>query len=233
MALLNSQLSVWEIAFRWGGYDPDKSYIKTPLIVKDNFRLIVDQIFASHLDCETLSMNKYKGDDPLEAKYYIRYWLDPIKECIEGKSYSKDLFKFARIDRWEFLEWCTRHKVPLPEFWFPSGWGHGYEWPDYISDNEEPALEGESFNQRAVRIDERHRIEMACKQFAITLWLKEPSKNIKDIANTKEIQNLAGGENYEFETVLGWLGQIDPRDPSKKRGRKRKNNSGSNGSENL
>ena len=68
---------------------------------------------------------------------------------------------------------------------------------------------------------------MSCKQIALVLWHQDSAKNIKDIANTKEVQKFGGGENYEFGTVLDWLGQVDPRDPSKKRGPKRKNNSGS------
>ena len=226
MALLNNQLSVWEVSFRWAGYDPEKFYFRLPITVRDNFRLVIDQIFSSHLSCDTLSMNKYKGTDPLEAKYHIRYWYDPIQECIEGKSYSKDLLKFARINRYDFHEWCTRHKVPLPEFWFPTGWGLSYDWPDDTPEDQKNALDGESPKDSKVRLDDRHRIEMACKQIAITLWKKEPLKNIKDIANSNEIQKLGGGENYEFETVLEWLGKVDPRDPSKKRGPKRKNNTG-------
>lgn len=225
MALLIDQLTVWEIGFRWAGYDPDKFYYRIPLPVRDNFRLILNQIRTAHLQCITLLMDKYVGDDPETAQFYIRYWMDPIDECIAGRMYSPELLKFALIHRSDFQEWCARHKVPLPEFWFPTGWGIDYEWPDDEEDDE--VLLGESIKQHKVRIDDRHRIEMACKQIALSLWEKDPLKNIKDIANSNEVQKLGGGENYELETVLEWLGKIDPRDPSKKRGPKRKNNTGS------
>lgn len=224
MALLTNQLTAWEIGFRWAEHDPDKFYLLIPLAVRDNFRLIIDQIYAGHLQCETISSKKYNGDQLDEAKYYLRYWLPLIEDCIEGRKYSNELLKFARIDRWDFQEWCTRHQVPLPEFWFPTGWGLSYEWPDDTSENQKHPLDGESNQERKIRLDDRHRIEMACKQIALSLWQKDLSKNIKDIANSHEIQKLGGGENYEFETVLEWLGKVDPRDPSKKRGPKRKNN---------
>jgi len=233
MALLIDQLTVRELSFRWAGYDPDKFYLRTPLLVRDNFRLLIDQIFSARLSCETLSMDKYNGEDALEAKRFIRYWFDSIQDCIEGKSYSNELLNYARVDRWEFQDWCAGHKVPLPEFWFPAGWGIGYEWPDSIPEDQKQPLAGESFKQRKFRLDDRHRIEMACKQIAITLWAKEPNKNIKDIANSKEVQELGGGENYLLETVLEWLGEVDPRDPAKKRGPKRKNNTSSKKTEGL
>lgn len=224
MALLNDQLTVWELSFRWAGYDPDKLYFRIPLPVRDNFRLIIDQIYASHLNCETLSMTKYIGDESYSAKFHIRYWLNSIEDCVEGQKYSRELLHFARIDRHELHEWCTRHALPLPEFWFPNGWGVDYEWPDDTTDDQKKQLIGESLQESKVRLDDRHRIEMACKQIALTLWEKDPLKNIKDIANSNEVQKLGGGDKYELETVLEWLGKVDPRDPSKKRGPKRKNN---------
>lgn len=122
--------------------------------------------------------------------------------------------------------------MPLPEFWFPTGWGVDYEWPDDIPEDQKNALDGETTQESKVRLDDRHRIEMACKQIALALWKKDPSKNIKDIANSNEVQILGGGEKYELETVLEWLGKVDPRDPSKKRGPKRKYNTRS-GNSNL
>lgn len=231
MTLLIDQLTVWELGFRWAGYDPDKFYFRLPLPVRDNFRLLIDQIAAAHLQCDTLSMQKYLGKDREESRYYIRYWLPLIEDCIVGRHYSKELLKFASIDRGDFQNWCARHKAPLPEFWFPVGWGIDYEWPDDTPEDQKNAIEGESLKESKVRLDDRHRIEMACKQIALVLWKKEPLKNIKDIANSNEIQKLGGGENYEFETVLEWLGKVDPRDPSKKRGPKRKNNTGLGNSE--
>jgi hypothetical protein len=231
MALLINQLTVWELGFRWAGFDPDKIYLRIPLPVRDNFRLIIDQIYDSYLHCETLSTAKYLGTYKEEARYHLRYWINSIESCVEGESYDRELLKFARIDRNEFQLWCTRHKVPLPEFWFPVGWGVDYEWPDDTSEDQKSPLVGETVQESRIRLDDRHRIEMACKQIALTLWEKDPQKNIKDIANSNEVQRLGGGENYELETVLEWLGKVDPRDPSKKRGPKRKNNTGSENSD--
>lgn len=104
MALLNYQLSVWEIAFRWSGHDPHKFYFRLPMAVRDNFRLLIDQIYAGHLQCDNLSMQKYHGNHREDAKYYIRYWLSAIEDCLEGGKPYSEFLKFARINRSEFQE---------------------------------------------------------------------------------------------------------------------------------
>lgn len=227
MALLNDDLSVWDIAFRWAGYDPDKLWIRIPLLVRDNFRTLIHEIHHGHLDCWSLDMCKYHGNDPDEAKFHIRYWLDAIADCNNGKRYDRPLLKWATIERQSLQEWCERHKVPLPEFWFSPGWGIEYEWPDDTSEEEKKLQPDESAEKQKTRIDMRHRIKMACQQIAFSMWANNQQLTNKEIAISSEVQKLGGGSEYELETVQGWLSEVDPRDSSKKRGKKRKNNSGS------
>jgi hypothetical protein len=175
-------------------------------------------------------MSKYQGNDPDEAKLHIRYWLDAIEDCSRGKRYDKTLMKWAIIERQSLQLWCERHKIPLPEFWFPPGWGIDYEWPDDTPEEIKTLIPGESSEEQKVRIDERHRTQMACQQIGLKLWAKNPQLTNKEISLSDEVQQLGGGSEYEPETVHGWLSEVDPRSPSKKRGRKRKNNSGSGNS---
>lgn len=42
MPLLLNEFSVWEIGFRWAELDPDRYWIRKPLPVKDNFRLLME-----------------------------------------------------------------------------------------------------------------------------------------------------------------------------------------------
>lgn len=228
MTILADYLSVWDIGFRWAGNDPDKFYLRIPLAARDNFRTLINEIHHSRLECESLNTNKYHGDDPEEAKYYIRYWLDSVYDCTNGKRYDRKMLRWAGVGRQELQEWCERHKVPLPEFWFPHGWGIEYEWPDDTPAEITQPQFGESPKEKVARIDQRHRCEMACQQIALNLWLKDIQLTQKEIAITREVQELGGGSEYELDTVIEWLSKVDPREPSKKRGRKRKNNSGSN-----
>ena len=71
-------------------------------------------------------------------------------------------------------------------------------------------------------LDRRQRGKIACQEVAIRLWRTQPGADMKVIAGSQEVQKSAGGEDYEFEVVLRWLSEIDPRDPAKKRGPKKK-----------
>lgn len=138
MPLLNDHLTVWEIGFRWARLDPDRLWLRIPLLVRDNFRNLMDAILQGHLYCDTLALEKWSessGDDP---KSYIRHWLDDIYACIQGHHCKRELLKWAWIDRWAMQLWCERRGIPLPEFWFPAGWRLEYKWPQEPEHEEPP-----------------------------------------------------------------------------------------------
>ncbi|BBE51264.1 hypothetical protein OYT1_ch1726 [Ferriphaselus amnicola] len=227
MPILSEALTSWEIAFRWAGYDPDRYWFNIPMAVRDNLRLLAEEIHHGRLDCVSLEYSKYHGDDPEEAKLHIYYWLREITDCYWGKRFDRKLLKWAVIERQAMQEWCERHKVPLPEFWFPSGWGIEYEWQENFAPTS-AATSSDTFEPEPPHPPKNldyYRCKYACQQISLALWRDAPKSTIKDVANTPEVQNLGGGSSYDFETVCAWLGEVDPRDPSQKRGRRRKNNS--------
>lgn len=233
MPLLNDELSLWEIAFRWADYDPDRPRLSIPLPVRDHFRTLMDAILSGRLDCTSLFLTKYHPDtsNGFGPEYFIRYYIDDVYACIWGKKYNRKLLKWAQIERWALHQWCERQGVPLPEFWFPPGWKLEYEWP---SDEEEPKASTKDDDSSVKQPDaerpsitKHHRAKLACQQVASVIWAKEPDLTNKQLACRKEIQELAGGADYELETIQEWISEVDPRSPAKKRGRKRKNNSGS------
>ncbi len=232
MALLHDELSVWEIAFRWAGRDPDRVWLRFPLQVRDNFRMLMDAILNGHLDCSTLSLRKWNPDtdDKELQQFFIRYHLDAVENCVWGRRFDRKLLRWARIERWAMQQWCERRGVPIPEFWFPPGWKLEYEWPDDDPTEAPPSNSSgpagkESTEERKQRVDKNHRIRMACQQIALAIWAKEPNLTIKEVAHRREVQELGGGSEREPETLYQWISAVDTRDPSKKRGVKRKSNS--------
>lgn len=231
MPLLHDELSVWEIGFRWAGCNPDRVWLRFPLPVRDNFRMLMDAILNGHLDCSTLSLNRWKPgvDEAFTKPFFIRTHLDAVENCVWGRRYDRKLLKWAQIERWAMQQWCERRGVPLPEFWFPPGWKIEYEWPDDDPTEEAPVTSrdpagNESTEERKQRVDKNHRIKMACQQIALAIWAKEPNLTIKEVAHRREVQELGGGSEREPETLYQWISAVDTRDPSKKRGAKRKNN---------
>lgn len=130
MALLNDSLSVWDIGFRWTNYDPDWPRLHIPLLVRDNFRNLMDAILKAELPCVTISLEKPSSDTDVAVEDTVYGYLDDVYACIYGKRYNRKLLRRALIDRYDFKLWCERRGVPLPAFWFPPGWKLDYQLPE-------------------------------------------------------------------------------------------------------
>lgn len=130
MPLLHGDLSLWEIGFRWAGYDPDSLRLRIPLPVRDNFRTLMDAVLNGHLYCSTLHLEKYDPRTSDSPELFIRHYIDEVYECIWGRKFDKKLLTWAQIERWSMKQWCERRGIPLPEFWFPRGWQIDYELPE-------------------------------------------------------------------------------------------------------
>jgi hypothetical protein len=229
MALLNDQLSLWEIGFRWASCDPARWWWRIPLSVRDNFRVLMDAILNGYLRPENMFLEKRNPNDPnaFPPEFYIRSHLPSIEACIEGNKFDRQLLRFVVIEREVFRQWCERQSIPLPEFWFPAGWSLEYRYPG----EDEPVPEapaGAELAQAAVELQQEEstvrpvqRARIACQQVALAIWKAEPNLTIKDMAERYEVQRLGGGAHYELEVVRRWLSQVDPRHPAKKRGRRK------------
>ncbi len=230
MALLNDQLTVWEIGFRWAGFDPARPRLWLPLGARDNFRVIVDSILSGELDCLTLGIEKYAGNDAEVARYFIRYWIDEVYDCIKGRQFNRAFLRWAIVDRDSFRVWCERRRVPFPEFWFPPGWKLSYEWPDteaYTveeSETVESLLAGlqpqpESAVEKEERLGARQRARAACQQIATVLWKENPEYTIAALIKHEQVLKYGGGSQFAEETVRRWMQEVAPEEVSKRRGR--------------
>ena len=105
MALLNDELSIWEIGFRWAGYDPARRWWHIPLPVRDNFRVLIDAIWNALLYCMTLSHEKAEDHVDIPKELFIRTHIDAIEDCVRGIRYahlsSKHLAQY--VDRFSPL----------------------------------------------------------------------------------------------------------------------------------
>jgi hypothetical protein len=183
-------------------------------------RLLMDEILLGHLDCMTLILEKWREGSSSDPEFHIRHHLEAVEECIYGKRYDRKLMKWALIPRYAFESWCERRSIPLPEFWFPPGWTN-YQWPTDEDDDNNATPSNQALEDNDVQ-DKRRRVRIACQVVATNLWEANPELSIKEVANSDEVQLYGGGSQFQIETIQSWLGEVDPRDPSKKRGRKRK-----------
>jgi len=129
MPLLVDDLSVWDISFRLAGHDPRKLRFRIPLEVKDHFRNLMFAILKGELGCLTITLEK-RNFEPDEKELSVYHWIDDIYACGGDHHYNRKLLRWALVDRFDFMLWCERMKIPLPEFWFPPGWNLEYELPE-------------------------------------------------------------------------------------------------------
>jgi hypothetical protein len=97
-------------------------------MVRDNFSTLLEAILKDQLGCMTLMPQKWDGRDGEEAPFHIRHWIDDIHSGVQLQRFNRKLLRHAVIDRAEFRDWCERSSIPLPEFWFPTGWTD-YRYP--------------------------------------------------------------------------------------------------------
>lgn len=238
MPVVVDQLSLWTIGFKWAGLDPNRFWIRIPSSARDYFSTLLEAILSQHLDCTTLSSEKYAGDDKLIAMAHIRYWLDDVYAGIGGHYYNRKLLKWATVDRSSFQDWCERRSIPLPEFWFPAGWTE-YRWQE--DDNPKPSPEipltseelataplkppslarGEEY---PTKLRDVARFRIASQVIAEAIWRQKPEMTIAAMVQNELIQNYGGAKHYGEESVRRWLKEVAPAEVSAKRGRPRKQN---------
>ena len=216
MPLLNDHLSVWEISNRWAGFDKDVRRLSIPLAVKDHARILFEAILNSELDCLTLQMRKWGAADGEDMKpYFIRAHLEEIRNLIAGIKFDRKLMKWALIDRSELHEWCSRHEVPLPEFWFPKGWGLNYNWK--AEEGDAVADEQEATSSLELRAPVRSRV--AAQEMATTIWVEIPDMTIAAMIRHPDLVKYAKTSHYQADTVRRWLSEVAPESVRNKRGR--------------
>lgn len=123
MPLLETSLSIWEIAFRWEKHDPTSYLYRLsaliPLEVKDTIRLILRAIESDDLYCGSLAKSNTR--DPWEIKSH-RKQLVTMSRILDSGVYNRAFLQKHWIFHWELARWCDNAAIPFPEFWFPMDW---------------------------------------------------------------------------------------------------------------
>ncbi len=246
MPVISESLSVWDIAHRWAGYDPSVFRLKLPMLVKDYARILFNEILEGHLFCGTLIQAKRPSVSNADASYYIRSHLDDVYMCVWGKRYKKKLLKWATISRYDFEEWCGRYSVPLPEFWFPTGWNRDFDWPElgpralwaYHIEPDEPggvaygfdllSADNEDAEEKPATGEDIHNLrhnqltKLIVHQMAPLFWKEFPERTISDMARDEILLKYSGAANYGESAIIKWLSEVAPPNIKGKRGRPKK-----------
>lgn len=250
MALDADELSVWEIGFRWAGHDPAGFWLRIPVGVRDNFRVLMKAILSGEIICQTLCLDKRPPDSKADPRFYIRTYIDDVYASIHDARHSRKLLRWAALERDGFLTWCSCRGISPPEFWFPPGWKMEYEhpeelWPGFAVRHSEPENDSTlvSFSydwpQEATTLEEpqdvaeddrrepvRHNqaAKVACRQVASVLWQKDSNLRIAEVIRNELIQEYCGAKHYNEDTIREWINDLAPAHVRARRGRPSKKN---------
>jgi hypothetical protein len=246
MPLLVEDLSVWNIAHRWAGYDPDTCRLRHPLLVKDYFKLLISAVLNGELFCETLILAKRPSKSKADPKYYLRTHLDDIYACLAGDRYSRKMLEHAYITRFDFREWCENLSIPPPDFWFPDGWNDSFYMPEggtraFWAQHLEPKEDGgfsirfdipkeklageadgaDSLEEGNISLRANQKAKQRAQQFAIKDWKQSPDKTIAQIIRSEEFLCLPDVSHYGESAHRKWVSRVAPINIKGKKGRPR------------
>lgn len=229
MPLLDDNLSIWKISFRWAGLDPDslKYRFYIPEAAKDNIRLILNELMYNTLYCNTLIADEFLSS----VTQRDRDNLDLIIRSISHNKYDRFFLQDHAIYRADFAHWCNRSGIPYPEFWFPARWViHELQEKDrligkdnrtltkaYLKD-EIPPIQNES----GKRFDAEESIWKPAKIAAQAIWLQNKDISIAGvIKKIKEMPELKAS-SFSESAIRKNIAYLSPtpgkpgRKPSKK-----------------
>jgi hypothetical protein len=217
-------LSVWEIAHRWHGFDPNTTDPKSlPLPVQDTLRTmcgdLLTQVFpaaTSYGDDFGIASTAPKHDkwaaiaNAAERTRGYQAMIDDftrqhlqavagLERCANHREYDRQKLDSVYISIFGLRRFCDLNNLTMPEFWEPSSPGEAAPPP------------------RREQVD-----KAVCQGIALTLWEQEPTLTIQALVEHPAIQRYGNGAHYKDKTLHGWLAEVDPRPKEAKTGRPRK-----------
>jgi hypothetical protein len=117
VALYAGKLSVWEIAHRWYGEDPDKTRTAAELLldVKDMLRNLCGAVWREELISMLLRSNE--SDYGARPKTRVSEFDDELTACCHDGVIDVEFLRFLKVDRAYLNIWCKEKDVAFPEFW--------------------------------------------------------------------------------------------------------------------
>ena len=112
-------LSVWEIAYRWHGIDPDDTESgKIPSNVKETLRelMLALNLYLNLYDAhnEQIFVEQFGLTRVRKTKFARQ-----LEKYLHEGTFERDFLRSVFIRRDELPKWCRGRDIALPGFWFP------------------------------------------------------------------------------------------------------------------
>lgn len=217
--IVSDYLSLWEVAHRWHGVDPNKSDPSDlPLVVQDTLRYLCGAVLSGDVPLcisNVIDANDGHGNYFREIRYYeVEEIPLALQSCAFARTYDKAVLDSHVISRHSLFE--------------RSIWGHG-KFPDFwedeklITDLGGVFLESESLeSQKSPSPNSSLFDQSLCQAIAKTLWDIHPTMTIAAMTKHPAILKYGNGSLYKGKNTLrDWLSPVAP-EHVKKPGRPKK-----------
>ena len=208
-------LSIWEIAHRWEGCDPDELG-RVTIMSKLGVRLRQLIWTASHaIHCYDVHGEQL----PMEYLWFGFPKTSLAKKldiAFHDPGAHRDFLRTVFINQNELkkvLLGCN----DLPEFWFEDWELANVHRPSRLASKHDP-------DALPRRPDQQDRL--TCQQIARRLWSENPTMTIADMTRNPEILVQGNGKAYKGKNTLrNWLKEVAPPAVRNRRGRPKKGGS--------
>lgn len=217
--IVSDYLSLWEVAHRWHGIDPNKTEpASLPLVVQDTLRYLCRAVLDGEIGLyrpECINATDGAGEYFREVRYCA---VDELPIALRSCAFARDCDKSVLDDHL-----ISRHELFERYMW------RGGEFPDFWEDEKLITDLGGVFREPAAQEDQKAPKpnsslfdQSLCQAIAKALWDIDPSMTIEAMTKHPSILKYGNGGLYKGKNTLrDWLSPVAPKDV-KKPGRPKK-----------
>lgn len=191
--------SIWDLAHQWAGYDSSKTdHENLPPQVKLNLQRLAAGIVSDQLPAKTKHYAILMNDSVMEGLVFCRHLYRLIK-CREGNHKNISYLQSVYVRRAYFLNWCEKEQHPHSDFWVLTQVQANHA----VTNRPKDELEDKA----------------VCRALARTYWDIDPNIHPAHMAASKAIRKYANGDQYDEQTIKGWISDLDPLSKDRNKGR--------------
>ncbi|MGA9165214.1 MAG: hypothetical protein WBZ31_12230 [Thiobacillus sp.] len=217
--IVSDYLSLWEVAHRWHGVDPNKTDASDlPLAVQDALRYLCGAVLSGDVPLyisDAIDASDGNGHYFREIRYYAVEELPPaLQSCAFARKYDKSILDDHLISRHNLFERSIWEHGQFPDFWedekLITDLGGVFREPTAQEVPKPPSPNSSLFDQSL------------CQAIAKTLWDIYPNMTIEAMTKHPSILKFGNGGLYKGKNTLrDWLSPVAPENV-KKPGRPKK-----------
>lgn len=198
-------LSIWEIAHRWAGVDPESTNENDlPEQVQYLIHKMVEGYWTQQLRLRRSAGYIIPRENIWLLIININFWRKALERCLFDDEFKKSKLNNYYVKRSELMRLCEKEELDPPEFWKRNK-------PELLQ------IQKPTINHRP---KDEMTDRLVCQAIAKTYWDIDPQIHPAHMAKARAIILYANGRHYKDDnTIKAWIAEVDPLKNQRKIGR--------------